>query len=930
MSVPKWITPKDLGVLASGSYFEKGLEATSPGYIVVYSVISGTLPAGIQLTENGRLIGTPIIAGDEANNLVYFTVRAQNGTGKLADRTFKLLISGVQAPTILSLTTDLGVQYDGLYYRHQLTALDEGNSSNLYWRFVRGKLPPGITLSRSGLLEGFFYQNKVDDAAFAKIGWDKLSWDRFMFDFISQHSDVNYEFTVELSDGINYTRQTYSLKLIARELLTIDRDYRTMDETEVSVDHDNINLPFITTMPQVLPQIKPETSRQDTYFAFKFDALDLDGEEVYYEITSPDERGYDQDGEIGFDMDEFDSSDYPMPKYLGLNNHTGWYTGQLGKQVDHNEDYQFQIYARKAYSRQMQGYRSTFVVSVLGQVDENINWVTNADLGSINNGSVCILRVEATHSASRDVEYYIKSDGGRTPQGVRLQKNGMLSGRVTFEHFHFDDADTTIDNDKTTFDKIHTFTVVAQTANRSAYSERTFILKVNRASKKPYENLYLKGFPNRDQRILFKSIMDRQDLFPDPLIYRLDDPYYGKAVDLRFLFLAGIDTAKVATYIEAMSKNHYNKTVLFGDVKTAVALDDNYNVQYEVVYLNVIDEQEGRDPVTGKPAPPAQTISLARNKNKYTVNGQPMLELTPNALGNMSNRIEEVMGAVNPNTLPAWMTCPQPGSVPGKYDTPLGYTRAVVLAYTVPGASKLIAYRLKNANFTFNNIPFKTDRYQLDNYLSANFDLDLGRFIPGIETTMDIRPSVAELYRDQGAVNYAVSSAYDEIHGQLVSTVRATGSIDGVTDFVSGQTLVFYQQDKFPDSVPGHMDHIMYGFENERSAVYRIDIGSDQVITLTKVRATNPGDVITIAGGVTYAKRRMNFEAYSLHGFVPRWWTFTKELAYDSVTTESLAKPHYETTFDQRGTRFFSYRDHYADLDSTAKYIKFPKDGVFI
>lgn len=930
MNVPVWKTAKDLGVLASGSYFEKVIEAVSPGYSIVYNVISGSLPMGIQLTETGRLVGVPAIPGDETNNIVSFTVRARNSLGKLADRTFKLLISGVQAPTILSQTTDLGVQYDGLFFSHQLTALDEGDTSNLVWKFIRGRLPPGITLSKTGLLQGFFYQNKVEAAAFEKIGWDRLAWDRYMFDFIRQHIDTNYEFTVELGDGINYSRQTYSLKLIARELLTGDRTLRTVDETEVSVDHNNTNLPFITTMPQVLPQIKPETARQNTHFAFKFDALDLDGEEIYYEITSPDERGYDQDGEVGFDMDEYDSSEYPMPKYLGLNNQTGWYTGQLGKQVEHKEDYQFQIYARKAYSRDMQGYRSTFVVSALGQVDETISWSTGTNLGSINNGAVCILRVAAVHNAGQNLEYYIKSSGGRTPQGVKLQKNGMLSGRVTFEYFHFDNAETTIDNGKTTFDSVYTFTVVAQTANRSAYNEKTFTLTVNRVNEKPFENLYLKGFPNRDQRILFKSIMDRQDLFPDPLIYRLGDPYYGKASDLRFLFISGIETASVATYLEAMSRNHYNKTVLFGDVKTAVALDDNYNVQYEVVYLDVIDEQEGRDPVTRRPAAPSQTISLAKNKNKFMVNGQPQLELTPNALGNMSQRIEQVLGVVNPNTLPAWMTCPQLSSVPGHFESPLGYTRAVILAYTVPGASKLIAYRLKNANFTFNNIPFRTDRYQLDNYLSENFDLDMNRFIPGIETTVDIFPSVAERYREMGAVNYATTAAYDEINNLPLSVVRSTGSIDGVTNFVDGETLVFYQQDKFPSSVPGFDDNILKGVENKRSAVFRINIDQDQIVTLTKLRSTACGDVITIAGGITYANRRMNFEAYSLHGFAPRWWIFTKPLSYDSVTTESLVRPHQETTFDQRGTRFFSYRDQYADLDSTAKYIKFPKDGVFI
>lgn len=928
MTAPRWITARDLGILADGSYFEKTLEAVSTGYTVYYSVISGTLPAGIELTHEGVLTGVPIAGSIETNSVVSFAVRAKNSLGQLADRTFKLQISGVIAPIILSSTTDLGIYYDGFYFSYQLLAEDSSTHSNLSWKLIRGKLPQGIALSSAGLLNGFLYKNKVPTAQFEKIGWDRLSWDQAMFDFIRQESDNNYEFTVELSDGINYSRQTYMFKVIARDLLTADRTIRNVDTTDVSVDHTPLHLPFITTMPQVLPEIKPETARQKTNFAFKFDAVDLDDEALYYEITSPDDRGFDQFGEVGFDMDEFDSSDYPMPPYIGLNNQTGWYTGYLAEQVDHKKDYTFQVFARKNYDTTLRGYRSNFVVSILGQVDENITWVTPSNLGSIDNGAVCILRLAAINSSGTAVEYYIKGDGGRMPQGLRLLKTGMLSGRASFDYFHIDNEITTIDNRRTNFDTTCTFTVVAQTANRSAYSERTFTLTVDQTNKIPYENLYLKGFPSLDQRLLFKSIMDRQDLFPDPLIYRLDDPYYGKAKDLRFLFLAGIATGSLATYIEAMSRNHYTKTVLFGNIKTAVALDTNYNVQYEVVYLDVIDAEEGRDPVTGLPAAPAQTISLSKNKNKYTVNGQEIVELTPNALGNMSKRIETVMGIVNPNTLPDWMTCPQPAD-DGRYSNPLGFTKAVVLAYTVPGASKLIAYRLKNANFTFNNIPFKTDRYQLDSYLSANYDLDLGRFIPGVETTIDIRPSIAERYRNMGIVNYAVAAPYDSIHNQLVADVVSSGSIDGVADFVTGQTLVFYQQDQFPSTIPGYSESIVSGVPNERSAVYRIDI-VDNVVILTRIRLTNPGDVITVLNGLTYATKQLNFEAYSLHGLTPRWWIFTKSLAYDSVTTENLVRPHTETTFDQRGTRFFSYRDQYADLDSTAKYIKFPKDGVFI
>lgn len=938
----QWQTPKDLGTIADGSYFEKQLVAVSPGTNVSYRIISGTCPYGIELTESGLLVGIPLVmnsAVGELNRRVNFTVRAENNLGKIADRTFTLLISGVQAPTIITNTTNLGVYYDGDYFNYQLLASDDHPGSSLTWRYVRGRIPPGITLNKAGLLQGFFYQNKVILDAFSRVGWDKSSWDRFMYDFIRQQQDTDYEFTVELSDGINYSRQNYIITVIAKDLLTADRSINTdvrltMDNNQITVDHTPIHRPFISTMPQRLPEIKPELTRQNTYFAFKFDAVDFDGDPVYFEITSPDELGFDQDGDVvnheygtGFDMDAFDSSEYPMPMYLGLNNTTGWYTGNIARQVVARRDYVFQIYARKPYNRLLKGYRSTFIVTVLGQVDENITWITASNLGSLDNGSIAALRVEAVNDSGNSLRYYIKGDGGRLPQGLSLSRTGMISGRVAFDYFSLDNSDTTIDlHKRTSFDKIYTFTVVAETENRSAYSERSFTVTVNRTNTKPYENLYLKGFPTVDQRLLFKSIMDREDLFPSQLIYRLNDPYYGKAKDLRFLFMSGIETKDVSSYVAALSRNHYTKTVLFGNVKTAVALDENYNIQYEVVYLDILDDMEGRDPITGLPAAPAQTIDLSNNKNFYQLpDGSFLTEFTPNALDNMRKRIASTIGIANPDTLPQWMTCPQPDyDNPGRYKTPLGYVRAAVLAYTVPGAAKLIAYRLKNANFSFNNIPFKTDRYQLDNYLSRNYDPDLNKFLPGEETTVDQLPSVAERYREVGPVSYAVSAPFASINGKTQADVIAAGGIDGDINFVDGDTVIFVQPETFGSEKPGYFEKIMVGTNDEKSYIYQVNIGPYNMVSLSVYRATQAGDIVTVQKGATYAGRTLNFEAYPLHGNSPRWWPFNRTLILDSNITDKLIKPHQETTFDQRGTRFISYRDQYLDIDSTAKYIKFP------
>ena len=926
-----WKTDSNLGTVANESYFEKPLEVTGFSNIS-YQVISGRLPPGVELTDDGNLNGVPRIltaTAAEANKEFYFTVRA-GAQNKIADKTFSLLVSAVQAPTITTTLIDLGDHYDGDYFSYQLEVQDQPLGSDIAYKLVAGTLPLGITMSSNGLLEGFFYQNKVDTTAFNQLGWDNLTWDRYIFDFIQQQQDRNYQFTIEITDGESTVRQNYKIFVAAKDLGTVDKTYRTADQT-IDISRTDIHLPFVTDRPGRLPEIRYDLARQNTYFSYKFSGMDFDDDSLYFEITSPDELGFDQDGSSGWDNDEFDASKYPMPMYLGLNNQTGWYTGKLARQNLHKLDYTVQIYCRKPNQPELKGPRSNFIVTVLGQYDEDITWVTDTNLGSIDNGQLSIIRVEARHSLNKNLEYFIKSGSGRTPQGIVLDRNGMLSGRVSFNFLQFDQNNTSFDNKKTKFDQLFTFTIVARTADSSAYSEKTFQWRVNCVNSKPFENLYLKAFPNKDQRILFDDLMTNQEYFPDDLIYRPFDPYYGKAKDLRFLLLPGINPKNLSTYALALNKNHYTKTVLLGNVRVAYAYDDNLNLQYEVVYLEVLDDLEGKDPITKQPAPTAQSIDLSKNKNKFSDGITEYIEYTPNGLDNMRKRIIELIGVASTDTLPGWMTSPQPDpDNAGRFLPPLGFVKGVVLTYAVPGAGKLIAYRIKNANINFNHIPFTTDRYQLDNWLSKNYDIEQEQFIPGVETIFDQVPSVAQRYREIGEVDYAVSVPFSFINGQGVDDIINNGWLDGATIFAENETLVFTQQREFPPEVDSYIDKILKGRRNERSAIFRITITDTNLVKLERLVLTNPGDIITITKGTTNLNKKLVLEAYTVHGEFPLWWKFDGQLINYAGLDDKLVQEHQTTSFDKHQTKFISNRDQFADLDTTGKYIKFPKNGVFI
>ena len=952
MTSPNWQTPKDLGILADGTYFEKQLAAISPPLNnISYQIITGTLPAGVTLSDTGRLYGSPTVASaanGEINYKTSFTVRATNQDGNIADRTFSLMVSGIMPASIEPTSSFLGAFYDGDYCKKQLKSHDGALSSNLSWSLIRGRLPPGITFSSNGVLEGFFYQNRVADSVFAKIGWDKTAWDNFIYDFIKQDHDSQYEFTVELTDGINCSRQTYIMQVIAKDFLSVDNSLITNDTQRISIDRTPRHLPFITTRPQILSEIKPEISRQNTYFAFKFDAVGFDqgvaswDYNIVYEITSLDDKGWDQYGDLenhefgtGFDTDKFDSSDHPMPLYIGLDSETGWYVGEIANQVEYQKNYEFYVFARPDFVKDVKnytGYKSKFGLNILGSADETITWKTDSYLGVITNGKMAEIQIEAIHGTGKKLDYNIVGNGGRTPQGVVVLNNGVLSGRPSIECFKYDNDTTIIDGGKTTCDQLYTFTVRAQTSNKSAYSEKTFTIRVNYVNKKPFDNLYLKGFPSANQRRLFIGIMNRQDLFPDNLIYRLHDPDYGKANDLRFLFLPGINTTSMQGYTEVVTQNHYNKTLLFGNIKTAIALDENYNIQYEVVYLEVLDEAKVRDPVTSQTAGSARIIDLTTiNKNFYTDNNVVYTKFTPNSLDNMRNRIETQLGYASKNNLPLWMTSPQPDpDNPGQFIAPLGYVQGAVLAYTVPGASSLISYRLKNANFSFNRIPFNTDRYQIDSHLSKNYDLDLKKFTPGEVTSIDKDPSVAEKFRVIGTVDYAVTVDYLDIVGKSVTTLRECIDINVYDDIRDGDTLIFFRKGIFPKSIPGWVDQLLQaGIENYQASIFTIKI-TNTIVTLSLNRLVKPGDIISVIKSKGYRNKQLFLETYPAHDIVPHWWFLTQPLITNIYGgNDKLLTEHKETTFDKGGTRFINHRTYYTDLDSSAKYIKFPKTGVF-
>jgi hypothetical protein len=507
----------------------------------------------------------------------------------------------------------------------------------------------------------------------------------------------------------------------------------------------------------------------------------------------------------------------PTPSQLpgvGLDSRTGWIYGKVTPQSTALETYRFGILATKTRDGNLfVSNPSIFELPVLGTANNTITWTTPRDLGTINNGAISEFVIEAVDSLGSTLFYSLLDQADvsvKLPQGLKLLPNGLISGRVSFEVFTIDNSTTTFDGDALSIDKIFKFTVKTITGDTTKSATKEFIIRINIVDLKPYDNLYLRALPGLPERALYNSVISDTGIFDPALIYRAEDPWFGISTEIKMLFLYGLDPDTLANYESAMVHNHFTKSYDFGSIKTAVVLDSTFEPKYEVVYVEVKDPGL-TDPTLINPlgTGPGIIVNL-NNQNRYIdANGKVYdNEVFPNSSNNMRTRLIDAIGFADQSSLPDWMTSNQPDpTAANKFKTALGYTRAAVIAYTVPGAADKIAYRLRNSNLNFNDISFVVDRYQIDNYYSVNFDPATNKYITGRETTFDVTSSKTT-GRLAATVSYAVSVPFNSIHGKGVDylntqlNVDNQYGIDGVGTFKDGETLIFAKQEKFGTGDP--------------------------------------------------------------------------------------------------------------------------------
>ena len=257
----------------------------------------------------------------------------------------------------------------------------------------------------------------------------------------------------------------------------------------------------------------------------------------------------------------------------------------------------------------------------------------------------------------------------------------------------------------------------AYSVNGIVSVEKTFSITVIRRYQQPYDNLYIQAMPPQDDRDLLADLLQNPTIFPPDLIYRADDPNFGVARKIIYNHAYGLVAATLEDYVTSLELNHYWKNLVLGEIRTARALDDAGNVIYEVVYSVVVDNLvNNQDQSVGKQV----VLPFPINPNTP----DQIDSVYPNSLENMRDQVIDTVGQVS-RVLPRWMLSRQADG------TTLGFTPAWVIAYVNPGQSGQIAYNIQTLfQSQLNLIDFKADRYELDNFLTKNWNRDLQHWVP--------------------------------------------------------------------------------------------------------------------------------------------------------------------------------------------------------
>jgi subtilase family serine protease len=644
----QWLTPS--GLLST-------LAELTPSYAyplgtgtnVTYSLISGALPSGLHIdSHNGTISGIPEPVINTTTS--EFVLRIKDSYHQVRDRVFSINVVGGNAPAWVTPAGYLSVGVNHEYYainnqyiNYQLVAqptLAPANTQlNYYIADNSGQLPPGITLNQNGLLSGYVRDKLISGTtSYPKI----------------------YEFIATASDNVVQSTQTFKIVVTNMDIL----------ENAPSLMPSDIALPSFNNYIQ-----SPQWISGNNLGIIRAGHEHDIGVQAYDPNPQSGTLKYALQGNTGTNIYN------QLPTGLTLDSVSGHIFGYVPYQPFYSEQYSFTVNVVKTNASNTQAIfvPNTFNLTVKGQIENDMAWVTDSDLGSITAGYVSELYVAAKHSTSVvGITYSLVS--GTLPPGLSLQQDGSISGRA----------------DYSSSTSTYSFTVLATDIYKLNQISKTFNISVIFLDNLEYDQIYVRPFLSIDARSYYGNFINNGTIFDPNLIYRYFDTNFGIQPNIKMNLEFGIEKVDIDEYFSALQQNFYRRRLYFGDVKTAIAQDSTGTTVYEVVYVDIVDDMVNSA---------GQSVSAV----VYTNNGDNVYY--PSSIENMQNQLQSISLPdqsyikVDEYQLPRFMRTPQTG----QYQIP-GFMAVVILCYALPGQSVKIVNKIKQSGFDFKLIDFEIDR----------------------------------------------------------------------------------------------------------------------------------------------------------------------------------------------------------------------------
>jgi len=497
-----WNTPSgSLGILTERNTITVPLSAVSNLGDVTYSIIAGGLPRGLRISGN-NIVGSPTEVRRFTESR--FVVRATDGVDK-KDRTFSLSVDGADAPEILTPEGFLNVGNGDAYFildnapvNFQISATDPdliaGDNLQFYLVPNTGELPPGLSLSSTGIISGFTspifsiveqagntgaYDTHTFDTIPLDIGnvntngFDTFFYDLQTYDYnepsqVPKRLSRIYTFTIGVTDGVNTESRTFKIYVVTEEFLRSDNNIVQVDTNLFQADSDGNRVPFWIT-----------DSYLGRFRANNYVTIQLD---VYDPPSLPGTIGY------FFNTVNPDATVSELPPGMTLDSTTGDIAGSVPYQAAVTKTYNFTItavnfpadladenytlvgdwnFATRYQPTQAVRYNGliyialkenqnqfpaenefwslgvstvdrTFSIDVIGEIESAITWISPSDRGTIKPNQPSKLFVEATSTIyGGKVVYDLVS--GELPPGLTFLPTGEIVGKVR----QFADSDNT-------------------------------------------------------------------------------------------------------------------------------------------------------------------------------------------------------------------------------------------------------------------------------------------------------------------------------------------------------------------------------------------------------------------------------------------------------------------------------------------------------